>query len=49
MTSECKWASVGAAEEFELAEIVANKGTRCAPEVVDACARLFADRGFRFD
>ncbi len=32
-----------------LAQIAANKGNHYAPDVVDACASLFAERGFRFE
>ena len=32
-----------------LAQIAANKGNHYAPDVVDACASLFTDRGFRFE
>jgi HD-GYP domain-containing protein (c-di-GMP phosphodiesterase class II) len=34
--------------EAALAEIAANKGIHYAPEVVDACTRLFSERGFQF-
>ena len=35
--------------EAALAEIAANKSILYAPEVVDACASLFTERGFRFE
>jgi PAS domain S-box-containing protein len=35
--------------EAALGEIAANRGARYAPEVADACARLFIERGFRFE
>ena len=35
--------------EAALAEIAANRGTHYAPEVADACARLFVEQGFRFE
>jgi PAS domain S-box-containing protein len=34
--------------EAALAEVAANKGILYAPEVVDACTRLFTERGFQF-
>lgn len=35
--------------EQALAEITGHRGTRYDPEAVDACLRLFAERGFTFD